>query len=270
MAWKGRPEVLSDLSNIDLDKKIRAKNGLDKYEIEEYQEEFESKDCKLDIATFKKVLPQNRKHLATPVVLKKINEILEDEDMGPVFRQNLLNYTRVLHNNIWRVTDYINAVKYISYKLLGDTGFQAWVKVFPERYKRLLDRGDTNEQILNHSKAFGRNKLVTEILEQSLVPSWIVNQDTYQKAINMQCELMLTARSEKVRSDAANSLLTHLKMPEVAKVELDMNIKEDSSIAELRQATMELARMQRQQIEAGAINARVVAEQKVVKGEEVD
>jgi hypothetical protein len=190
--------------------------------------------------------------------------------MGPVFRQNLLNYTRVLHNNIWRVTDYINAVKYISYKLLGDTGFQAWVKVFPERYKRLLDRGDTNEQILNHSKAFGRNKLVTEILEQSLVPSWIVNQDTYQKAINMQCELMLTARSEKVRSDAANSLLTHLKMPEVAKVELDMNIKEDSSIAELRQATMELARMQRQQIEAGAINARVVAEQKVVKGEEVD
>ena len=61
--------------------------------------------------------------------------------------------------------------------------------------------------------SYNKNKLVNLILEQSMIPSWVLNQDMYQKALNVQCELMLTANSEKV-SDAANSILTHLKPPQ--------------------------------------------------------
>ena len=75
---------------------------------------------------------------------------------------------------------------------------------------------------------------------------------------------MTTAKSEKVRCDAANSLLTHLKMPETQKVELDLNIKEDSSIAALRATTLELARQQRLMVESGAMNAQEVAHGKLV------
>jgi hypothetical protein len=91
----------------------------------------------------------------------------------------------------------------------------------------------------------------------------------YQKALNVQAEIMLTARSEIARTNAANSLLQHLKMPETAKVELDVNVKEDQSINELRQATLALARRQREMIASGAMNARDVAEQKVITGERV-
>ena len=95
------------------------------------------------------------------------------------------------------------------------------------------------------------------------MPSYVLNQDLYQKALNVQAELMITAKSEKVRSDAANSLLTHLKMPETQKVELDIGVKEDGSIAALRATTLELARQQRLMVEAGALNAQQVAHSKL-------
>jgi hypothetical protein len=80
----------------------------------------------------------------------------------------------------------------------------------------------------------------------------------------VQADLMVNSGSDKVRCDAANSLLTHLKMPETQKVELEIGVKEDSSIAQLRQATLELARQQRLAMEAGAMNAQEVAHAKIV------
>lgn len=67
-----------------------------------------------------------------------------------------------------------------------------------------------------------------------------------------------------MRCDAANSLLTHLKMPETQKVELEIGVREDSSIAALRATTLELARQQRLMVESGAMNAQEVAHGKLV------
>ena len=75
---------------------------------------------------------------------------------------------------------------------------------------------------------------------------------------------MMNAKSEKVRCDAANSLLTQLKMPETQKVELDIGVKEDGSIAALRATTMELARQQRLMMESGAMNAQEIAHGKLI------
>ena len=223
----------------------------------------------MSLETFQKALPPGRKNLASPLVLKTLNKILEDEDIGDIFRENLLSYTRILDNPNWKITEYIAAIKYVSHKLLGDTNTRAWAKVFPERLEKLQKRGASSDEIQNHVKAYNRGKMVTAILEQSLVPSWLLNQDKYQMAVNTQVQLMLSAKSEKVRSDAANSLLTHLKMPETAKVTVDMNLKEDDSISELRKVTMELAQMQRKQIQAGALSAQDVALQKIVREEKV-
>ena len=98
----------------------------------------------------------------------------------------------------------------------------------------------------------------------------MLNQDLYQKALNVQAELMVSANSEKVRCDAANSLLLHLKMPETQKIELEIGMKEDGSIAALRQATMELAAQQRLMIQSGMSNAQGIAHTKVIEAEVID
>jgi hypothetical protein len=53
-------------------------------------------------------------------------------------------------------------------------------------------------------------------------------------------------------------------MPETQKVELEIGVKEDSSIAQLRAATMELARAQRLAMESGASSAQEMAHAKII------
>jgi len=153
---------------------------------------------------------------------------------------------------------------------LTTTNFDAFVKTFPDRYQSYLANNTSSKDIASYVTAYNKNKLVNLILEQSLIPSWILNQDLYQKAINVQAELMMSANSEKVRSDAANSLLTHLKPPEVQKVELDIGVKKDGVMDDLKNVLTELALKQQQYIAAGITQISDVTQQRLVRVVEHD
>jgi hypothetical protein len=218
----------------------------------------------LTVEQFRMALPDKVKKSVNQELIDQINQTLSDPDMFETYRDNLLSYTKVMADGRFKITDYVNAVKYVSHKLMGCTNIEAYTKTFPDKYQRWVNQGVSSKDIASYVTAYNKSKLVNLIFEQTLIPSYVLNQDLYQKALNVQAELMVSARSEKVRCDAANSLLSHLKMPETQKVELDLGIKEDSSIAALRQATMELVRQQRLMVEAGAMNAQEVAHSKVV------
>ena len=218
----------------------------------------------LTVEQFRMALPDKVKKSVNQELIDQINQTLSDPDMFETYRDNLLSYTKVMADGRFKITDYVNAVKYVSHKLMGCTNIEAYTKTFPDKYQRWINQGVSSKDIASYVTAYNKSKLVNLIFEQTLIPSYVLNQDLYQKALNVQAELMVSAKSEKVRCDAANSLLSHLKMPETQKVELDLGIKEDSSIAALRQATMELVRQQRLMVEAGAMNAQEVAHSKVV------
>jgi len=218
----------------------------------------------LTVEQFRMALPDKVKKSVNQELIDQINQTLSDPDMFETYRENLLSYTKVMADGRFKITDYVNAVKYVSHKLMGCTNIEAYIKTFPDKYQRWVNQGVSSKDIASYVTAYNKSKLVNLIFEQTLIPSYVLNQDLYQKALNVQAELMMTAKSEKVRCDAANSLLNHLKMPETQKVQLDLGIKEDSSIAALRQATMELVRQQRLMVEVGAMNAQDVAHSKVV------
>jgi len=196
-----------------------------------------------------------------------INGLLQEQTTREEFRENLIGYASVLAQGRYKVEDYVSAVKYVSHKMLGSTNLEAYVKTFPVRYKRLLDDGVDDYRVSAYASSYNKNQLVNKIYEQTLIPSHILNADVFQKALNVQAELMVHANSEKVRSDAANSLLTHLKRPEVTKIELDVGLKEDKTINDLRQATMALAASQRDMIKSGMMNAKEVAHSQIIEGE---
>jgi len=208
---------------------------------------------------FKDALPAKVKKSVNAELINKINTTLADPEMYEAYRDNLISYTRVMNEGRFKLTNYIDAVKYVSHKLAGMTNIKAYSLTFPEKIKRFTAQAVEPKDIASYVTAYNKSKLVNLILEQSLVPTWVLNQDLFQKALNTQAELMTTANSEKVRSDAANSLLTHLKQPETKKIELDIGIKKDSSIAALRQSTMELVAQQRLAIEAGVSTAEEIA-----------
>lgn len=219
----------------------------------------------LTIEQFKTALPDKVKKSINQELIDQINSTLADPEMFEAYRDNLLSYTRVMADGRFKISSYIDAVRYVSHKLMGCTNIEAYTKTFPDKYQRFIQQGVSSKDIASYVTAYNKSKLVNLIFEQTLIPSYVLNQDLYQKALNVQAELMLDdSISPKVRSDAANSLLTHLKMPETQKVELEIGVKEDSSIAALRATTLELARQQRMMMEAGAMNAQEVAHSKLV------
>jgi hypothetical protein len=218
----------------------------------------------LTVDEFKMALPDKVKKSINQELIDQINQTLSEPEMYEAYRDNLLSYTKVMADGRFKVNEYVNAVKYVSHKLMGATNIEAYSKTFPDKITRFAAQGVSSKDIASYVTAYNKSKLVNLIFEQTLIPSYVLNQDLYQRALNVQADLMVNAKSEKVRSDAANSLLTQLKMPETQKVELDVKVKEDGSISQLRQATMELARAQRLAMEAGAMNAQQVAHSKVV------
>lgn len=220
----------------------------------------------LTIAEVEKALPANLKRSVSQTLVDAINNIASDPLVAEQIRNNFIGYTAVLKDGKFKTEDYLHAVTYVSYKLMGHTNQDAYMRTFPQRYQTLLANGASKKDISTYVTAYNRGKLVNLILEQSLVPTWVLNQDIYQKAINVQAELMLNANSEKVRSDAANSLLIHLKKPENQNFQLNMEINEGSGLNELKESLRLLAEKQAQLIESG-VPTQLIAASPLIEGE---
>ena len=219
---------------------------------------------------FRQALPDKVKKSINQELIDQVNATLSEPELIEAYRDNLLSYTKVMADGKFKVSSYVDAVRYVSHKLMGSTNIDAYSKTFPDKITRFMAQRVSDKDIASYVTAYNKSKLVNLIFEQTLIPSYVLNQDLYQKALNVQAELMITAKSEKVRTDAANSLLSHLKMPETQKVELDIKVKEDSAIAALRASTLELARQQRLMIGAGAMDAQEIAHSKIVRADVVD
>jgi len=211
-----------------------------------------------------KALPPHLKGNATQALVDTLNTISTDQDMAENIRANFVSYSGVLKDGKFKTEDYVNAVTYVSYKLLGDSNQDAWFKTFPHRYQRLVAQGTSTKDIAAHVSAYNKGKLVNAIMEQTLVPSWVLNQDMYQKALNVQYDLMTDpAVSPKVRSDAANSILTHLTKPKEVGPLINFDMRENNGVEALKSALGELALAQRDAI-ANGTGIKTVLDQNIM------
>lgn len=206
----------------------------------------------LSLKPLRDCFPHHLKASINQELVDKLNQLAEDPEEVELFRNGLVSYATVLKDGKFKMEDYVNAVIYVSHKLMGCSNQTAWKKTFPQRHMTLIAGGADERKISAYVAGYHANKLVTLILEQSLVPTWILNADIYQKAINVQLEIMTDPDvSPKVRTEAANSILTHLKRPETKKLEIDLGVRENSGMAELRDMMTQLAEQQRSLIEGG-------------------
>lgn len=211
-----------------------------------------------------RALPGNLKSAATDQLADMINQISTDPLIAEQIRDNFLSYTSVLKDGKFKVEDYLNAVAYCSYKLMGDTNQDAYFKTFPQRYANLVAAGRTPKEISSYVAAYAKGQLVNKIMEQTLVPSWVLNQHMYQAALNTQFKIMTDEDvSPKVRSDAADSLLTHLAKPKEAGPLINIDMGETSGMNELKDALARMAQQQQTLINAG-VSTKEIAAQDIV------
>jgi len=214
----------------------------------------------VSIQEIAQALPGNLKVAATQELADKINNISTDPVVAETIKENFLGYAAVLKDGRYKTEDYLNAVVYVSYKLMNMTNLEAYQRTFPQRYQNLVAKGTSSKDISAYVAAYAKGKLVNALMEQTLVPIWVLNQDVYQKAINVQAELMATANSEKVRCDAANSILTHLAKPKEAAAAIKIDVNVADGMNELKGLLGRLAEQQRAAIQAGMGTAEIAAQ----------
>lgn len=220
---------------------------------------------------FKAVLPAKVKKSVNPALIAGINKVLGDPAALDFLKENILGYTQVMQDGRFKLIQYLNAVHYVSYKLMGCSNRDAYIKTFPDKYKRFLRENVSDKDIASYSSAFNKTKLVNLIFEQTLVPVHVLNAPMFQQALNVQADLMLNAKSEMVRTTAANAVLSTLKPPETTKMELDIKHSADNTVIdELRAATQALVDQQRKALEGRTHTAKQIAELPMAKAEVID
>jgi len=223
----------------------------------------------LSVQDVKQALPATLRSAATQELTDKINNIVADPIVAEQVRDNFISYAAVLKDGKFKTEDYLHAVTYVSFKLMGYNNEEAYARTFPARHQQLLAKGASKKEISAYVSAYHKGKLVNLIMEQTLVPTWVLNQDLFQKAINVQAELMITASSEKVRTEAANSLLTHLKRPEAKGLDIRMEVTDSSGMKELKDTLVKVAQQQQKAIESG-VTTREIAASPIYDAEYVD
>lgn len=219
-------------------------------------------------ADLRAALPQSLKNSVTQGMVDTLNGISQDPLIAQTIRDNVIGYSSVMKEGKFKAEDYVHAVAYVGFKLMGDTNVDAYAKTFPKRYALLIAAGRPSKDIAAYVAAYHKGKLVNLIMEQSLVPTWIINQDLHQEAINRLAFLMKHAASEKVQSDSAIGLLSHLKKPEAVKGQLSIDITESTGMREMKELLGQLAQSQQAAIASGQMKTIDVAASKLINKSE--
>ena len=143
---------------------------------------------------------------------------------------------------------------------MGKSNLDSYKATFPERYQQMVADGRQPKDIASYVAAYNKGKLVNLVYERAMIPTWVLNQDMFQSALNTQYEIMNDVNvSDKVRVEAANSILTHLKKPEANKAELKIEIGMNDGMAALEKRLAEMAEVQQRTIEGRMMTAQEVA-----------
>ncbi len=224
----------------------------------------------IEVNDIKDLVPKSQRSMITGELVDKLNRWNEDPLLVESFKENIVSYIGVLRSGKYKLEDYMSAVRFVSYKLVGFNDVDAYQVTFPERYKKLEDSGLSRSKMSPYVSAYKKNKLVNAVFEQTIVPSHVLNAPLYQEALNELAYLMVNAKSEVAKVQAATSILTHTKAPETHKIELDIGIAGNSALDDLNEQLEMAAKQQLDMLESGAINLKQLGALKPKDDEFID
>ena len=220
----------------------------------------------LTVAELKDVVPNQHRSKITADFVDTINNMVADPDTAEVYLKNIITYSNVLQEGRFKLNDYMNAVLFVSHKMLGLSSMAAYQRVFPAKCQAMVARNVSQKDMQSYASAFNGNKLVTLIYEQTLIPDHIMYASVRHKAIAAQANL-LQSSNEHVVQKAADSLMNHLKAPESAKISIEMGAKDSGVLADLTSALNMLSKKQSDAITLGSHSVKEIAHSRIIEGE---
>jgi hypothetical protein len=218
------------------------------------------------------IAPKKTRAMITQDLVDKLNGWNEDPKLLGAFKDNVLSYMGVLKTGKYRIEEYMNAVRFVSYKLIGHSDIDAYAITFPDRYQRLVNDGVSRGDMAPYVSIYRKTQLVVKVFEQSIVPSHVLNAPMHQEALNIALQIATNGKSEVARVQACNTILSHTKPPETTKIELDIGTAQNDAIAELKESLASFAAVQLLSIERGQVSVKELGalkpkEEEFIEGE---
>lgn len=265
------PERLQEKANRALTGKHKQELGLDLNQPVDFEEVYAVPELeKVTVEELKILYPVKVAGKVLEQAAEILNTATEDMDyvMAKEFRDNCLSFIDILKNSKSRVSfaDYVNACKFATFKLAGNTDVRAYALTFPDRIRRMERDKVPNSHLYQYASIYSKNKTVVEVMAKLVVPTHIMFQDIFHQAVKVQAELMVDDTiSPKVRSDAANSLMTHLKTPEVKQAELKVDVQGSGAIEQLAEALGSLSGKQSEMLREGRYSLKDIREATIIE-----
>lgn len=190
-----------------------------------------------------------------------ISLIKETHEAPEEFMERLVTFGNVLKAGRYKATDYVKAVQYTTYRSMDMTMKDAFMQTYPERCYRGGERKPEGT-IDALASLYDKTKLVQSILAQMQIPLHIMMMNERVRAANVLAHLMVNSDSEKIQMESADKFLNHVAVPETMKIEMDIGIKTDDTIAELNETLNKLADMAQNKISQGAITPTELVERR--------
>lgn len=212
----------------------------------------------LTVDEVKALVPAGARQSVTPEFVDEVNGLLLDPDVAESIREGFITYNKILTEGQYTLESYLSALKYVTYKQMGYNNKDAYAKTFPQRWLNMQAAGKSDKDISAHVAMYHKGKLVNKIMQQSMIPVWLTHQDAVYEAIKTHVNVMRNGTSEIAKVQAANSILTHIKRPEAAKLEIDVTNK-NTSLDDLKSVLVQMAELQQQAIQSGQKTSQQVA-----------
>jgi len=79
----------------------------------------------MEIEAVKRLVPKNQRGMITPEFCEKVEKSVNDPVLAEQIKSNFISYLNVLSTGKFSMDEYLNAVKYVSFKLLNYTNRDA-------------------------------------------------------------------------------------------------------------------------------------------------
>jgi len=222
----------------------------------------------LTLEAVQKLVPKQQRTLITKEFLNRIERSVKRHDEAEEIKKNYISYLHVLKTGRYRMDDYLNAVTYVTFKLLNYTNINAYAATFPERYARITrDKG----QVDAYASLYNSNKLVNEIYAQTVIPTHILNAPLHQEALSTLAGVIKDPDIKGlVKVKACEAILEYTKAPTIIESKLTIGIEQQQTISDLRQVTEQLADTLKVALQEGKTNLRHVADMNIVDVDEYE
>lgn len=216
----------------------------------------------LTVESVKRAVGRNRVRYVDEEFVETLKKSLKESQIEGIYAENFFGWIDCIGSNT--LMSYVNAVKFVSWKLYGLTDINAYRATFPDRFARFVEEKKSRDYINGFASMYSRGKLVVELMKRTLIPSYVLNAPVFQEAINKLVEII---RDDSVKPmpkiKACETILNYTKQPEVIEGNLKIDLGRNDMIGELRDVTEKLAGTIMEGLNRGGITLGEVAKRKL-------